>query len=79
MGIAVGDFDRSGTPDIHVTNFYEEAACVYLNEGGIFRDRNVKYKLEESVGRFSVSALKRLIIPTMVGLISSLPTGTSKT
>ncbi len=42
MGIATADFDRSGTIDLHVTNFFNEAVHLYLqSDDGIFRDRAV--------------------------------------
>ena len=45
MGIAVGDFDRSGTPDIHVTNFFMEPVSFFLNQQGAFEDLAVRYDL----------------------------------
>ena len=38
MGIAVGDYDNSGRPSIYVTNFSEEYAALYRNEGDHFTD-----------------------------------------
>ena len=35
MGIAVADYDRSGTLDIHIANFYQEPVSFYLNRGGL--------------------------------------------
>lgn len=50
MGVAVGDTDNDGLPDILVTNFYEEGATLYRNLGG---------------GRFEVATARgRLKIPT---------------
>jgi len=50
MGVAVGDVDNDGLPDILVTNFYEEGATLYRNLGG---------------GRFEVATARgRLKIPT---------------
>lgn len=45
MGIAAGDFDGSGTLDLHITNFYNEPASLFINRGGTFEDRCVQYKL----------------------------------
>ena len=47
MGIAVADYDRSGTLDIHIANFYQEPVSFYLNRGGSFEDRAIQYKLHE--------------------------------
>lgn len=47
MGIATGDFDRSGTPDIHVTNFENGPARLYLNRGGSFQDRAMSRNLSK--------------------------------
>jgi tetratricopeptide (TPR) repeat protein len=39
MGIACGDFDGNGLPDLHVTNFFQETNTLYLNEGAdLFSD-----------------------------------------
>jgi tetratricopeptide (TPR) repeat protein len=46
MGIAAGDFDQTGTLDLHVSNFQNESACLYLSQDGVFRDRAVQYKLD---------------------------------
>ncbi len=45
MGIAAGDFDRTGTLDLHVANFQNESACLYLSRDAVFRDRAIQYKL----------------------------------
>jgi hypothetical protein len=34
MGVAVGDYDRDGRDDLHVTNFENDANILYHNEGG---------------------------------------------
>ncbi len=46
MGIAVADFDGSGTLDIHVANYYLEPVSLFMNRGGMFEDRCVQYKLD---------------------------------
>ncbi len=45
MGIATGDFDRSGTLDIHITNYENENSNLYLNKEDAYQDRNVQYRL----------------------------------
>ncbi len=45
MGIAAGDFDRSGTLDLHVANFQNENACLYLSRNQIFQDRATQFRL----------------------------------
>lgn len=47
MGIASGDFDRDGRLDLHITNYAEESANLYLqSEGGGFTDSAVRYRLD---------------------------------
>lgn len=60
MGIAVADYDGSGTLDIHIANFYQEPVSFYLNRGGSFEDRAIQYKLHQpslSVLGFGCQAL----------------------
>jgi len=45
MGIAAGDFDNTGTLDLHVTNFQNESACLYLAQGSFFQDRAAQFRL----------------------------------
>ena len=41
MGVACGDLDGDGRPDLMVTNFYGEGATLYQNLGqGLFADRS---------------------------------------
>jgi tetratricopeptide (TPR) repeat protein len=47
MGIASGDFDRNGWLDFHITNFQGESVSHYLNEAGMYQDRNIQYGLAE--------------------------------
>ena len=47
MGIAVADFDQSGTLDIHIANFYQEPVSLFMNRGGAFEDRAIQYKLHQ--------------------------------
>ncbi len=48
MGIAVGDFDNSGSIDLHISNFYNESSSLYLSQDGMFRDLNVKFGIDRS-------------------------------
>ena len=42
MGVAVGDYDGDGLPDVFQTNFAADTNTLYRNEGsGFFRDRTV--------------------------------------
>ena len=45
MGIAVADFDSSGTPDIHITNFFEESVSLFLNRQASFVEQSVAFDL----------------------------------
>ncbi|QEF98603.1 ASPIC and UnbV [Stieleria maiorica] len=48
MGIAAGDFDRNGLVDLHVTNFWNQAADLYSQETpGVFTNVNAKRGLYE--------------------------------
>ena len=39
MGVAVGDYDRDGRDDLHVTNFADDTNILYRNDGGgLFSD-----------------------------------------
>ena len=55
MGVAHGDFDRNGKIDLHVTNFWNESASLYLQQiGGSFVPANANRGLydesRENVG-----------------------------
>ncbi|MFK8112303.1 MAG: FG-GAP-like repeat-containing protein [Rubripirellula sp.] len=44
MGIAAGDFNRDGQIDLHITNFYDESANLYLQTSAAgFSDFAVRY------------------------------------
>jgi enediyne biosynthesis protein E4 len=46
MGVACGDVDGDGRPDLAVTNFYDEGTTLYQNLGqGIFTDRSESFGL----------------------------------
>lgn len=48
MGIAAADFNRDGTLDLHITNFNQESANLYLQSGqGGFTDFAVKFGLDK--------------------------------
>ncbi|TWU01891.1 FG-GAP-like repeat-containing protein [Neorhodopirellula pilleata] len=47
MGIAVGDFDHSGTLDLHVTNFADQPVSLYMGGTRFFRDLNVQFNLAD--------------------------------
>ncbi len=48
MGIAAADFNHDGTLDLHITNFNQESANLYLQAStGGFTDYAVRYRLDE--------------------------------
>lgn len=48
MGIAAGDYNLDGTLDLHITNFNQESANLYLQSpSGGFTDFAVRYRLDE--------------------------------
>ncbi len=53
MGIACGDLDGDGRPDVAVTNFYNEATTLYHNHGGgLFSDRSAAADLTVATRQF---------------------------
>ncbi len=49
MGIASGDFDRNGTFDLLITNFYNEPLNLFLQMSpGLFVDESLKYGMSET-------------------------------
>ncbi len=49
MGVACGDVDGDGRPDLAVTNFYGESTSLYSNLGnGLFTDRSAAVGLQAS-------------------------------
>ncbi|WP_197167618.1 FG-GAP-like repeat-containing protein [Neorhodopirellula pilleata] len=49
MGVASGDFNGDGTLDLHVTNFFEEPANLFLQtKNGFFSDEERKYGLHDA-------------------------------
>ena len=47
MGIAAGDYNRDGALDLHITNFHEESANLYIqNQAGGFTDFAIRYQLD---------------------------------
>ncbi len=48
MGIATGDFNRDGLLDLHIANFRDESANLYLQDrSGAFVDAAVRYGLDQ--------------------------------
>ncbi|GAB5516993.1 FG-GAP-like repeat-containing protein [Rhodopirellula baltica] len=49
MGLTLADFDRNGLPDLHVTNYWEQEADLYLQDAGaIFRHSSRSWKIRDS-------------------------------
>ncbi|KLU01900.1 hypothetical protein RISK_006084 [Rhodopirellula islandica] len=48
MGLAFADFDRNGLPDLHVTNYWDQEADLYLQEEGkTFRHSSRHWQIHE--------------------------------
>ncbi len=45
MGVAAGDFQNNGTLDLHITNYQDENASLFLSERGMYQDRNVQQRI----------------------------------
>lgn len=48
MGIAAADLDNRGEIDLHITNFQTSNSSLFINSGGVFRERNVQYGLAKA-------------------------------
>jgi tetratricopeptide (TPR) repeat protein len=49
MGLTLADFDRNGLPDLHVTNYWDQEADLYLQgDDAIFRHSSRPWKIRES-------------------------------
>ena len=51
MGVAAADLINNGTIDLHITNYQSESASLFLNESGMFRDRNLNFRVAEDSQR----------------------------
>ena len=45
MGLAIGDVDSDGDPDLLSTHFTDETNTLYINDGGQFRDATEQWQL----------------------------------
>lgn len=45
MGIAIGDFDSSGTLDIHISNYENQNSTLFLADKDAYQDRSVPFRL----------------------------------
>ncbi|NND98381.1 MAG: tetratricopeptide repeat protein [Pirellulaceae bacterium] len=48
MGISAGDYDGNGTLDIHISNYENQNASLFLGQQGTYRDRHVQFELDTS-------------------------------
>jgi hypothetical protein len=49
MGISAADFNRDGRVDLHVTNYTNESANLFIqSEGGLFSDIAIRYGIDKS-------------------------------
>ena len=52
MGVAAGDFDRNAKPDLHVTNYWNQSADLYLQQGeGMFDNETIRYGVDRVTRR----------------------------
>ncbi|MCM2369982.1 FG-GAP-like repeat-containing protein [Aporhodopirellula aestuarii] len=47
MGIAIGDFDSTGTLDIHISNYEHQNASHFLSERDAYQDRSIPFQIAE--------------------------------
>ncbi len=48
MGISAADFNRDGLIDLHITNYYNESANLYIQTGGgLFTDIAIRYGIDK--------------------------------
>ncbi|MDG2220215.1 MAG: FG-GAP-like repeat-containing protein [Rubripirellula sp.] len=45
MGVAAADLKNNGTIDLHVTNYQNESASLFIGESGLYQDQNLKLKI----------------------------------
>ena len=47
MGVAAADLQNNGVIDLHITNYQNESASLYLGEAGLYQDKNLKLRIAE--------------------------------
>ena len=82
MGVACGDLDGDGRPDLAVTNFYNESTTFYHNlGGGVFADHTAavglavpsRYRLGFGIAFLDANNDGRLDLVTANGHVDDLP------
>ena len=48
MGVAAADLLNNGTLDLHITNYQSESASLFVNQSGMFKDRNLRFRIAEA-------------------------------